>query len=44
MSSVRRSILRGILKKEVGNNRIKYYWKQVQTKRKEIRNENTINI
>lgn len=44
MSSVRRSILRGMVKKEVGNNRIKYYWKDLQKKRKELRNENSINI
>lgn len=36
MSSVRRSILRGMLKKEVGNNRIKYYWKELKKKRKEM--------
>lgn len=36
MSSVRRSILRGMLKKEVGSNKIKYYWKQLQKKRKEM--------
>lgn len=44
MSSARRSILRGMVKKEVGNNRIKYYWKDLQKKRKEIRDENTFNI
>ena len=36
MSSIRRSILRGMVKKEVGNNRIKYYWKALQKKRKEM--------
>lgn len=36
MSSVRRSILRGMLKKEVGNNRIKYYWKELKKKGKEM--------
>ena len=36
MSSARRKILREMLKKEVGNNRIKYYWKEFQKKRKEM--------
>lgn len=44
MSSVKRSILRGMVKKEAGNNRIKYYWKDLQKKRKEIRDENAVNI